>query len=58
VREDSIDWIAQRMQQLVGEGLIVHGAVNGGVREPAVWDGPESALVRLEDGSLARVRPG
>lgn len=39
VREDSIDWIAQRMQQLVGEGLIAHGAVNAGVREPPVWDG-------------------
>lgn len=39
VREDSSDWIAQRMQQLLGEGLIAHGAVNGGVREPPVWDG-------------------
>jgi hypothetical protein len=39
VGEDSIDWIAQRMQQLLGEGLIAHGAVNGGVREPPVWDG-------------------
>ena len=39
VREDSIDWIAQRMQQLLGEGLIAHGMVNGGVREPPVWDG-------------------
>jgi len=39
VREDSIDWIAQRMQQLLGEGLIAHDMVNGGVREPPVWDG-------------------
>ncbi len=29
VCEDSIDWIAQRMQQLLGEGLIAHGMVNG-----------------------------
>jgi TIR domain len=39
VREDSIDWIAQRMQQMLGEGLIAHGAINGGVRELPVWDG-------------------
>jgi len=39
VCEDSIDWIAQRMQQLLGEGLIAHGMVNGGVHEPPVWDG-------------------
>jgi hypothetical protein len=36
---DSIDWLAQRMQELHGEGLIAHGPVNGGVREPPVWDG-------------------
>lgn len=39
VGEDSIDWLAQVMQQLYGEKLIAHGAVNGGVREPPVWDG-------------------
>jgi hypothetical protein len=37
--EDSIDWLAQRMQQLHGEELIAHGPVNAGVREPPVWDG-------------------
>jgi TIR domain len=39
LNEDSIDWLGQRMQQLFGEGLIAHGPVSGGVREPAVWDG-------------------
>jgi len=39
VGEDSIDWLAQRLQQLHGEGLIAHGPVSGGVREPPVWDG-------------------
>ena len=38
VGEDSIDWLAQRMQELNGEGLITHGPVSGGVREPPVWD--------------------
>jgi len=39
LNEDSMDWLAQRMQQLLGEGLIAHGPVSGGAREPAVWDG-------------------
>lgn len=39
VGEDSIDWLAQRMQELLREGLIAHGPVSGGVREPPVWDG-------------------
>ena len=39
LNEDSTDWLAQRMQQLLGEGLIAHGPISGGVREPAVWDG-------------------
>jgi TIR domain-containing protein len=39
VGEESIDWLAQRMQQLHGEGLIAHGPVSGGGREPPVWDG-------------------
>jgi hypothetical protein len=38
VREDSIDWLAQRMQDLQGDGLIAHGPVSEGVREPTVWD--------------------
>jgi hypothetical protein len=38
VGEDSIDWLAQRMQDLQGDGLIAHGPVSGGVREPTVWD--------------------
>jgi hypothetical protein len=37
--EDSIDWLAQRMQDLYEDGLIAHGPVSGGVREPPVWDG-------------------
>jgi TIR domain len=38
VGDDSIDWLAQRMQELHGEGLIAHGPVIGGVSEPPVWD--------------------
>lgn len=38
VGDDSIDWLAQRMQELTREGLIAHGAVGGRVREPGVWD--------------------
>lgn len=36
---DSIDWLAQRMQELHREALIAHGAVSGGVHEPPLWDG-------------------
>jgi hypothetical protein len=39
VGDDSIDWLAQRMQELHRDGLIEHGPVGGGVREPSVWDG-------------------
>lgn len=39
LNQDSIDWLAQHMQELHSEGLIAHGPVNGGVREPPVWDG-------------------
>jgi hypothetical protein len=39
VGQDSIDWLAQRMQELHKDGLIAHGPVSGGVREPPVWDG-------------------
>jgi hypothetical protein len=39
LNEDSVDWLAQVLQQLHGEGLIAHGPVNGGVRKPPVWDG-------------------
>lgn len=39
LNEDSIDWLAQRLQELHREELIAHGPVNGGVREPPVWDG-------------------
>jgi hypothetical protein len=39
VTQDSIDWLAQRMQELHREGLIAHGPINGGVREPPLWDG-------------------
>lgn len=38
VGQDSINWLAQRMQELFGEGLIAHGPVSGGVDEPIVWD--------------------
>lgn len=38
VGDDSIGWLAQRMQELHGEGLIAHGPVSGGVREPVEWD--------------------
>jgi hypothetical protein len=36
---DSIDWLAQRMQELHSEGLLVHGPISVGVLEPIVWDG-------------------
>src|SRR5258708_38920635 len=39
LNQDSIDWLAQRLQELHREALITHGPVNGGVREPPVWDG-------------------
>jgi hypothetical protein len=39
VGQDSVDWVAQRMQELHRDGLIAHGPVSGGVREPPVWDG-------------------
>jgi hypothetical protein len=35
---DSIDWLAQAMQELYGEGLIAYGSVHGGITEPSVWD--------------------
>lgn len=38
VSGDSIDWLAQRVQELHGEGLVVHGPVSGGIRQPPVWD--------------------
>jgi hypothetical protein len=38
VGEDSIDWLAQRIQELHGEGLVAHGPVSGGVSQPPVWD--------------------
>jgi hypothetical protein len=39
VGDDSIDWVAQCMQQLAQEGLIAHGPVSVGIPEPMMWDG-------------------
>lgn len=39
LKEDSIDWLAQDMQELHGEGLIARGPVNANAVEPVVWDG-------------------
>jgi TIR domain len=38
VGDDSIDWVAQRMQELHSEGLIAHDPISGGVMEPRVWN--------------------
>jgi hypothetical protein len=37
LNNDSVDWLAQRMQELHSEGLIAHGPVSAGVFEPMVW---------------------
>jgi hypothetical protein len=39
VGDNSIDWIAQRMQELHQERLITHGPVSSGAYTPSVWDG-------------------
>jgi hypothetical protein len=38
VADGLIDWVAQRMQELHSEGLIAHGPISGGVKEPRIWD--------------------
>lgn len=39
LNQDSIDWLAEAMQELHSEGLIARGSVHGGMIEPRVWDG-------------------
>jgi hypothetical protein len=39
LNQDSIDWLAEAMQELHSEGLIARGSVHGGTIEPSIWDG-------------------
>lgn len=39
IGEDGIDWLAERMQELVDESLVAFGAASGGVIEPPRWNG-------------------
>ncbi len=66
---DAIDWLAQALQELHGEGLVAYGSVHGGVLEPCVWDGSwigavsnwrvtsagraDAALFRRESGKVS-----
>jgi hypothetical protein len=48
IGEDGIDWLAERMKELVDEGLIAFGAASGGVLEPPRWEWrvyPDAALL-------------